>query len=92
MKHLGTVKIETARLILRRFTMDDAELTYKNWARTPIKVNRVEFRHDSQNPNFGGVIKKCGMVYEGTLRQSDVNNQGICDAVYYGILAREYFT
>lgn len=32
MEHKGTVNIETERLILRRFTVDDAESVYKNWA------------------------------------------------------------
>lgn len=32
MKHLGTRRMETDRLILRRFTLDDAEAMYKNWA------------------------------------------------------------
>lgn len=32
MKHCGTQKLETDRLILRRFTSDDAEAMYKNWA------------------------------------------------------------
>lgn len=32
MKHLGTKQIETKNLILRRFTIDDAEAMYKNWA------------------------------------------------------------
>lgn len=35
MKHLGTRRIETERLILRRFTLDDAEMMYKNWASDP---------------------------------------------------------
>lgn len=35
MKHLGTQKIETDRLILRRFTLDDAEAMYRNWASDP---------------------------------------------------------
>jgi len=30
------------------------------------------------------------MTFEGTLRQSDRNNQGICDASYYGILRNEW--
>ena len=34
-------------------------------------------------------MKKCGMKYEGTLRKSDWNNQGICDACYYSILKSE---
>lgn len=32
MHHQGTVKIETDRLILRRFTMEDANVMYRNWA------------------------------------------------------------
>ena len=42
------------------------------------------------NPHSGGVMKKCGRTYEGTLRQSDRNNQGICDEVWYGLLRREF--
>ncbi len=57
-----------------------------------MKVNRVEARHDSNNFNSGKVMIKCGLKYEGTLRQSDSNNQGIVDAVYYSILANEYNT
>lgn len=32
MRHMGTSELETDRLILRRFTMEDAELMYRNWA------------------------------------------------------------
>lgn len=32
MRHQGTVKIETDRLVLRRFTMEDADIMYRNWA------------------------------------------------------------
>ncbi|WP_288222212.1 GNAT family N-acetyltransferase [uncultured Clostridium sp.] len=183
MKDLGTKIIETERLILRRFKMEDAEAMYKNWASDsevtkfltwpphssvevtkvilkewldsynddsfyqwaivlkengdePIGsisvvdknkkvnmvhigycigrkwwntgvtsealkalihyfikeagVNRVESRHDPNNPNSGKVMMKCGMKYEGTMRQADINNQGICDYSMYGILAKEY--
>ena len=31
MTHKGTVTLETERLILRRFTMDDAEAMFRNW-------------------------------------------------------------
>ena len=36
-------------------------------------------------------MKKCGLTYEGTLRQAMHSNQGIVDACVYGILASEYF-
>ena len=51
-----------------------------------VEVNRIEARHDPRNPHSGNVMKKCGMKFEGTLRSSDWNNQGICDACYYGLL------
>ncbi|GHV11112.1 hypothetical protein FACS1894219_01730 [Clostridia bacterium] len=57
-----------------------------------VGVNRVESRHDPRNPNSGKVMQKAGMRYEGTSRQSDHNNQGVCDAVNYAILAEDYFT
>lgn len=184
MKHLGTVKIETDRLILRRFTMNDALAMFDNYASDPLvtryltwpthtdvedskKVltrftsmyineeyyfwaivpknnedkpiggisvvekhdnigmveigycigrkwwhqgitsealnavihfffceagaNRVEAKHDPRNPNSGKVMMKCGMKYEGTNRQADKNNQGICDVSRYAILAEDYF-
>ncbi len=183
MNHKGTVTLETKRLILRRFELDDAEAMYHNWANDPkvtkyltwpphtdvsvskavinswiplyeksdyyswaivlkdldepigsiaaVKVddtiemvhigyaiglqwwhkgytsealaqlvrfffeevgaNRIESRHDPCNPNSSKVMLKCGLKYEGTLRQSDTNNQGICDAAYYALLAEDYF-
>jgi ribosomal-protein-alanine N-acetyltransferase len=183
MKHAGTKELETARLVLRRFTLADAEPVYTNWAhdkevtkyltwkahhdvnatkavladwvskydkpdfyqwaialktsnkpigsisvvqqRDAIKmvhigycigkqwwgqgivsealsrlikfffeevgINRIESRHDPRNPNSGKVMAKCGMRYEGTMRQADISNQGICDYSEYGLLAEEYF-
>ncbi|GHV72422.1 GNAT family acetyltransferase [Spirochaetia bacterium] len=183
MKHFGTRTLETERLILRKFSLNDAEHMYKNWANDndvtkfltwkthenvnvsksvleewtskyynedfynwaivlksinepvgsigvvkqndeikmvhigyctgkkwwnkgitsealavlikyffeEIGINRIESRHDPNNPNSGKVMKKCGLKYEGTMRQADKNNQGICDYSEYGILAEEYF-
>ena len=183
MQHLGTKKLETERLILRPFTLDDAEPMFRNWAgdsditkylswkphgsvedtKTRLEqwiqsyakqeyyhwaivlkeisepiggvavgqqsdvtqmvhlgysigkpwwnkgimtealhaliafffrevgVNRIEARHDPRNAGSGRVMVKCGMKYEGLIRQADKNNQGICDCVMYGILAEDYF-
>ena len=60
-----------------------------NYLFDEVGVNRVESRHDPRNPNSGAVMRKCGMKFEGTLRQSDWNNQGICDASWYGLVAEE---
>lgn len=181
MKHIGTKELDTPRLILRRFTMEDSEPMYRNWASDPevtkfltwpthgsveisrmvmadwvagyekddfyqwaivprelgepvgsisvvslndkvelvqigycigkpwwhrgymsealkavldfffeeVGANRVEAVHDPRNPHSGGVMRKCGMKYEGTLRQYGWNNQGVCDICWYGILAEE---
>lgn len=184
MKHLGTKCIETPRLILRRFEVEDAPAAYKNWVTDPevtkyltwpphssvevtrgviadwssyygndnyyqwaitlkangsepigsmsvvkqnddigmvhigycigkqwwnqgitsealtalisfffedVGINRIEIRHDPNNPNSGKVMKKCGLLFEGTMRQADKNNQGVCDMVYYGLLAEDYW-
>jgi len=183
MEHLGTRKLETKRLILRQFAVDDAKFIFKNWANDDevtkyltwpshkninetisirekwmkeyekkdfyqwaivlreinepigsisavkkdddikmvhigycigknwwnmgitsealnalikyffeeVGVNRIESRHDPNNPNSGKVMAKCGMRYEGHMRQADKNNQGIVDYIEYGILAEDYF-
>ena len=184
MTHCGTQTIETERLVLRRFTVDDAPAMYRNWASDPevtkyltwpphsdegvtrallekwvaayaepnyyqwaitlkarggepiggisavngrddiamvhigyclgqdwwhqgitsealqavmdfffqrVGVNRIECRHDPRNPHSGMVMKKCGMQYEGTLRSSDRNNQGICDTCWYALLRSERY-
>ncbi len=183
MKHIGTQTIETPRLLLRRFAVDDADAVFKNWANDPavteflcwpthtsveaskkvveelwvsnyhmdnfyqwaivlkelgepigsigsvahkdetqmvhigycigkkwwhkgimsealaalieyffekVGVNRIESRHDPNNPNSGEVMKKCGLIYEGTLRQADTNNKGLVDASMYAILREDY--
>ncbi|SBW11149.1 Acetyltransferase, GNAT family [uncultured Eubacteriales bacterium] len=55
-----------------------------------VGVNRIETRHDPRNPNSGKVMQKCGLTYEGVLRQSDRNNRGLCDAKWYAILREDY--
>ena len=54
-----------------------------------VGVNRIEARHDPRNPTSGKVMQKCGLQYEGTSRQSDWNNQGICDACLYALLTSD---
>ncbi len=183
MEHKGTVRLETERLILRRFMIDDAEAMFRNWCSDDevtkflmwtthtdveetretlkeweenyakddnylwaitlkengdevlgsisavevddkidkihigyclsrkywhqgimsealaalvrfffeeVKANRIESRHDPRNPNSGKVMMKCGLKFEGTLRQNDWNNQGICDESVYGLLKSEW--
>lgn len=43
MKDLGTRTLESERLILRKFTLDDAEEMYNNWASDPDVTKYVSF-------------------------------------------------
>jgi len=56
-----------------------------------VRAHRMEALHDSENPNSGKVMAKCGMIYKGTLRSAARNNRGIVDVCVYGLLAEDYF-
>lgn len=55
-----------------------------------VDVNRIESQHDPNNTASGKVMQKCGIKYEGTLREADWSNQGTVDAIVYAILSCEY--
>lgn len=56
-----------------------------------VKVNRIEAHHDVNNPVSGKVMAKCGMSYEGTMRQAGKNNQpDYCDLACYAVLRNDY--
>lgn len=55
-----------------------------------VAINRLEARHDTNNAYSGAVMKKCGMQFEGVLRNAGRNNQGIVDVAVYSMLAEEY--
>jgi len=73
-----------------RGIMSEALAAVMNYLFTEVGMNRIAARHDPNNPHSGGVMRKCGMIYEGTSRSSDRNNQGICDAAQYAILHSEW--
>ena len=55
-----------------------------------VEANCINCYHDPRNPNSGKVMTHCGMKFDGTLRASDKNNTGICDASWYSILREEW--
>jgi len=57
-----------------------------------VGMNRIQATHDPRNPKSGRVMEKCGLKYEGTLRQASRNNQGVCDEVMRAILREDYFS
>lgn len=56
-----------------------------------VGLNRIYANHASENPASGKVMQKCGMTYEGTMRQALKCNNGLFDKVNYAILADDYF-
>ena len=56
-----------------------------------VKANRIEAQCDPNNIYSGKVMEKCGLKYEGTMRQSDYSNKGIVDASMYSLLAGDYY-
>ena len=48
MKHLGTVRLETPRLILRPFVLADAQAMFDNWASDPRVTRYLSWQpHES---------------------------------------------
>ena len=55
-----------------------------------VGMNCVSACHDPRNPNSGKVMRKSGMIWEGTWRAGGINNLGLCDESWYSILKEEY--
>jgi len=73
-----------------RGIMSEALAAVIDYLFSEVGINRIAAKHDPNNPHSGGVMRKCGMKYEGTTRSSYKNNQGICDAAHYAILRNEW--
>lgn len=48
-----------------------------------VGVERIVARHDVNNPHSGGVMRKCGMTFQGVEEKAIRNNQGECDCACY---------
>ena len=55
-----------------------------------IGVNRICAKHDINNVASGKVMEKCGMVYEGTLREVQIRNTMFSSLAVYSILKKEW--
>ena len=55
-----------------------------------LNLNRVEAQHETTNPASGAVMRKCGMIREGTLRSRLCNKGRYVDVDLYAILRKDY--
>ena len=55
-----------------------------------VHINRIAARHDVDNPASGKVMKKCGLTYEGTLRESKKIKDKLATFAVYAILKSQW--
>ncbi len=55
-----------------------------------LGLNRIQAAHLARNPSSGRVMKKVGMLYEGTARHSVIKWGEYEDLVYYAILRDDW--
>lgn len=55
-----------------------------------MQMHRVEAQHEVDNPASGAVMRKCGMLHEGTLRGRLLNKGRYVDVDLYAILREDY--
>ena len=55
-----------------------------------LRLNRIEAVHELTNPASGAVMRKCGMIREGTLREKLFNKGQYVDVDLYAILRKDF--
>lgn len=58
MEHLGTRRIETERLILRRFTEEDVDDIYRNWASDPEVTRYLQWKPHATAAHTGSILRE----------------------------------
>lgn len=64
MNHIGTQTIETKRLILRKFEINDAEDMFNNWAKDPENVKYLTWNAHKNVNETKEMVSKWVMEYE----------------------------
>lgn len=57
-----------------------------------IHINRIVAKHDIDNPASGKVMKKCGLTYEGTLREAKKIKGKLVNLAVYSLLKNEWIS
>ena len=55
-----------------------------------LRLNRIEAIHELSNPASGAVMRKCGMIREGTMREKLFNKGKYVDVDLYAILRKDF--
>lgn len=54
-----------------------------------VGVEQIVALHDTNNPHSGGVMRKCGMAFDGVQEKAGKNNQGVVDMARYVLKASD---
>lgn len=79
-----------SRAYWNRGIMTEALSALIDYGFRSMNLNRIEAQHETLNPASGAVMRKCGMLHEGTLRQRMLNKGKFVDVELYAILRRDY--
>ena len=55
-------------------------------------LNQITATHDIRNKKSGRVMQKAGMHFEGVIRESKANAQGLHDTAYYSVIRSDLVT
>lgn len=88
MKKIGTKRLETDRLILRRFTVEDAEAMYRNWASDPEVTRFLTWPCHASAKDTAALLEKWVAQYEdGGYFQWAIQRKGSDEGVIGSIAA-----
>ena len=79
-----------ARRFWNRGLMTEALQALIRYGFEEMHLNRIEAIHETDNPASGAVMRKCGMLHEGTMRSKIINKGRFVDVELYAILRRDY--
>lgn len=82
MHRLGTVTLETKRLILRRFNPDDTEDMYRNWASDPEVTHFLTWPCHSSPQVSREILEQWAVQYEdGSYFSWGIERKSICQVI-----------
>lgn len=79
-----------SRAFWNRGVMTEALRAVIHYGFSTLRLNRIEAIHELDNPASGAVMRKCGMQYEGTLREKLFNKGKYVDVDLYAILRKNH--
>ena len=88
--HFGEIEYCVSREFQRKGYCSEAVQAVIEYAFRNINLHKMQVCHKENNPASMGVIKKCGFVYEGTLRDYFFMDGKYVSRLYYSMLRSEW--